>query len=142
MMVGCTESTGSGDLVDYDKEKIKGSLDRLSFEPEIPDLLPYEPAETMIELMSIGGGENNLLSVTFVSNSKEKITFRASLAENAFGFTDEKVKISDDLEGSYGEKDQMNVLKWDKDQVYYELMSESVTRDDMLQTAQNFYKIN
>ncbi|TFB13029.1 DUF4367 domain-containing protein [Filobacillus milosensis] len=144
ILVGCSETSGSKDFVDYEKEKVVNSLNDLSFDPEIPKLLPFEPTETEIDMRGIGGVENSFIIVTFMSENQGEITFQAGLGINAIDFTEEKVTISENLKGKYGVNDTTKILKWDKNDIYYELLvdSDSISRNEVLEIAKSLYKVN
>lgn len=144
ILVGCSNQSTSKELVDYDKEKIINSLNELSFNPEIPKLLPFEPIESEVDVADIGGMESSLLSVKFTNESKEEISFSAGKVENTFDFTEEKVKIKNGLEGKYGDENNTKILSWKKDDIYYELFadSDSYSKDEILKIAKSFYEVS
>ena len=92
---------------------------------------------------SISGKEQSLLFVTFINQDKGKTTFSATKMQNAFNFTNESVKINENLEGRYGERKDENskILKWEKDKIYYELVTydDSVTKEELIKVADSFY---
>lgn len=144
ILVGCSDESGSKELIEYDKEIVVNSLSKLEFNPEVPNVLPFEPTETKIDVMNLGGMDDSFVSVSFVNESQEEITFRAGIAPNAFDFTEEKIKITENLAGRYGEKDNTKILMWDKDNIYYELLadSDSTSKKEMLKIAKSLYRIN
>ncbi|GAA0438855.1 hypothetical protein GCM10008983_14700 [Lentibacillus halophilus] len=144
ILVGCSDESGSKDLIEYNKEKVISSLSKLEFNPKIPHLLSFEPTETNVEVKELGRLETNYLTVTFVNDNQEEITFRAGTTENAIDFTEEKVNITDNLVGRYGKKDKIKILKWDEDNSYYDLLvdSDSTSKKEILKIAKSFYRIN
>ncbi|MFG6115764.1 DUF4367 domain-containing protein [Halobacillus sp. MO56] len=143
-LVGCIDETDSKELVDYNKERVINALNDLSFTPEVPTKLPFEPTEIRVNVEGIGGMENSFIKVSFISENQEEITFQASKSQNAFDFTEEDVKINGDLEGKYGEKEKVKILKWNKDDIYYELFvdSDSTSKEEVLNIADNFNQVN
>lgn len=143
ILAGCSDETNSNELVDYDKESVIYSLNKLEFNPEVPKLLPYEPSKTNVDVHGIGGLENNSITISLVGDNQEKITLHASTLKNTFDFTEEKIKIQENVDGSYGEKDGNRTMKWVKDDVYYELFvnSNSTSKNELLKIAQSFYQI-
>ncbi|MFD2924056.1 DUF4367 domain-containing protein [Halobacillus naozhouensis] len=139
---GCTDGTSSAELVDYNKAKVIHSLEKLSFNPEIPNALPFKPAEIRVNVEGVGSREGRFFKVSFLSEDRDEITFRALESQNAIDFSDETVQINENLEGSYGEKDNIQILKWEKDDIYYELFvdSDSVSKRKMLKIAGDFYR--
>jgi len=55
ILVGCSNKSTSKELIDYDKENVINSLNEMSFNPEIPNLLPFEPIESKVDVADIGG---------------------------------------------------------------------------------------
>ncbi len=139
---GCIDGTSSNDFVDYNKDKVMQSLEKLSFNPEIPNALPFKPLEIRVNAEDIGSREGKFFKVSFLSEDQDEITFRAIGSQNAIDFTDETVQINENLEGSYGEKESIQILKWKKDDIYYELFvdSDSVSKREMLKIADNFFR--
>ncbi|REJ05636.1 DUF4367 domain-containing protein [Halobacillus trueperi] len=141
-LIGCSSNSSSG-LFEYENTKLNEALKELSFNPEIPKALPYSPSNTKVDAESISGKEQNLLFVTFINQDKGKTTFSATKMQNAFNFTKESVKISENLEGRYGERKDENskILKWEKDKIYYELVTydDSVTKEELVKVADSFY---
>ncbi|WP_028782336.1 DUF4367 domain-containing protein [Thalassobacillus devorans] len=143
-LVGCSDDTASKELVDYNKEKVINSLNDVSFTPEVPTKLPFEPKEIRVNLEGVGGMENSFIKVSFISENQEEVTFQAAKSQNAFDFTEEHVKIQGDIEGKYGEKEKVKILKWNKDDIYYELFvdSDSTSKEEVLNIADNFNQVN
>jgi hypothetical protein len=141
-LIGCSNNSTSG-LVEYENSKVNEALEGLSFNPEIPKALPYSPSITKVDAESLSGKEQNLLFVTFINQDKGKTTFSATKMQNAFNFTKESVKINENLEGRYGEREDENskILKWEKDKVYYELVTydDSVSKEELVKVADSFY---
>lgn len=143
ILVGCSNETSSKQLIDFDKERVIHSLNKLKFNPEVPKLLPFEPSKTNVDIRAVGGTENNFIAVSFISDNQEEITLHASSMENAFDFSEEKIKIQENLEGSYGERDGKRMMKWVKDDLHYELFVDcnSTSKKDLLKIVQSFYQI-
>lgn len=143
-LVGCSEETDSKELVKYNKERVINSLNDASFTPEIPTKLPFGPTEVRVNVEDIGGMENSFIKVSFISENQKEVTFHATKSQNALDFTDEHVKIQEDLEGKYGEKEKVKILKWNKDDIYYELFvdSDSTSKEEVLNIADNFNQVN
>ncbi|KAB8127502.1 DUF4367 domain-containing protein [Gracilibacillus oryzae] len=143
ILAGCNFHSDSKEFVDYDKEEITESSHVLTFNPEVPKLLPFEPVETNVDIASLAGMENNYITVRFINEDQEEITYRAGLQKNALEYTEEKVTITENVEGRYGENDGSKILKWDKNNIYYELFVKSgtISKEDMLTIAENFYLI-
>ncbi|MFG6147417.1 DUF4367 domain-containing protein [Halobacillus sp. B23F22_1] len=144
VLIGCSNDSTSG-FIEYKKTKLNEALNELSFKPEIPRILPFNPSKTQVEVESISGEKQNFLFVTFISPDKGKTTFSAAKMQNAFDFTEESVRINDNLEGKYGEREDENskILKWEKDKVYYELITyeDGVPKEELIQVADSFYLI-
>lgn len=142
VIIGCINNSTSG-FVEYKKTKLNESLNELSFTPEIPRILPYNPSKTHVEVESISGEKQNFLLVTFISQDKGRTTFSAAKIQNAFDFTEESVKINENLEGKYGERKNENskILKWEKEKIYYELITyeEGVSKEELVEVADSFY---
>lgn len=144
ILVGCSDESGTKELIEYDKEDVLYALNKLNFNLEVPNLLPFEPIETKIDVMSLGGLEDNFITISFINENQQEVTFRAGIVENAIDFTEEKIKITENLAGRYGEKDTFRILKWDKDHIYYELLADrdSTSKKEMLKIAKSLDPIN
>ncbi|WP_209481134.1 hypothetical protein [Virgibacillus litoralis] len=140
--VGCDDKSRSKELVGYDEEKVVNALPKLSFNPEIPNVLPFKPTETKVNVRNIGGIGNSLLEVLFKNGYQEEVTFRATIGENAIDFTEEEVKIRKNLKGRYGETENRKIMKWQKDNIYYELLvdNNSATKEEVIKIAKSFYQ--
>ncbi|WP_390216946.1 hypothetical protein [Halobacillus seohaensis] len=52
ILIGCSNGSTSG-FVEYEKTKLNDALKELSFTPEIPKVLPYNPSKTEVDVESI-----------------------------------------------------------------------------------------
>jgi|SRR5699024_6179640 len=131
--------------VEYDKEKVVNSLSKLTFNPEIPNHLPFEPAEIKVDFMdNEKDSKKNLITISFVNDNQEKVTYRAGKAENAIDFSDEEVNIHENLVGRYGEEENNKILTWNKNNIYYELFtdSNSISKKEVFDIARDFKQVN
>lgn len=146
IFAACSDNSGAKKFTEYDKEIINfvNKLNELEFNPEIPKLLPFEPTEAKVDMMSVGGTENNFVTISFISENLDEIILRAGIAENAIDFTEDEIKITESLTGTYGEEGKTKILKWEKDNIYYELFANNdfISKNDILEIAKSFYQID
>ncbi|UOQ94259.1 DUF4367 domain-containing protein [Halobacillus shinanisalinarum] len=138
-LAGCEDG-----FVSYEKENVIESLEVLSFEPEIPDKIPFTPTDIKVMVGDLGGKQKSYMAVKFINKKGREITFRAIRHPNGLDFTDETVKIEENLEGRYGDQNDTKLLKWDKDGVYYEVFADSdfTSKKELIKIAEISYKVN
>lgn len=137
VLTGCQD-----DFVSYDKEKLIPSTQKLSIDPEIPEKAPFKPDDIDIAIRNVGKGDAGFMQVEFIKGEKG-VSFRTMSGPNGVDYTQETVEISEDLKGRYGERNGTKLLKWNKNDVYYEVFSESngTTKNLLVTFARNFQSI-
>ncbi|WP_169513898.1 DUF4367 domain-containing protein [Halalkalibacillus halophilus] len=120
-------------MEEHQKNELGEAIEELSFTPEIPREIPFKAKD--IEITA----DRSLFSVKFIGNDQNELTYRSSLAPNTFDFTSEKVEIHKDLEGSYGNDQDHKILRWNNEDIFYELLANSNTtsKEELIKVARN-----
>ena len=144
ILVGCS-SGANGSLESFDATDLRTELDEMSFQPQLPTLVPFEVTDTDLRKPP---SSDNVLMVDFLSSdqSSNQLSLMAVNGENidSSDMVFEEVEI-DDISGQYAVNDEdVMILKWSENGISYNLTyygeetDHKVTKEELIQTAASF----
>ncbi len=121
----------------YDTSNVGEAVDSLSFDPQVPTEIPFEPSDIQVDTPEIGQGK--MLAIQYTSEGNESFLFRAiNENENALDFTTEDIEISESQQGRYGKNGDLKTLRWENDEVNYEVFAnDDMSKNQLLEIARN-----
>ncbi|EDL66620.1 hypothetical protein [Bacillus sp. SG-1] len=145
LMLAACSSGASGSLESFDASDLRSDLEEMSFQPQLPTLVPFEVTDT--DLRKPPSSENALM-VDFLSSdqSSNQLSLMAVNGENVESseMVFEEVEI-DDITGQYAVNDEdVMILKWSENGISYNLTyygeetDHKVTKEELIQTAASF----
>ncbi|ASF41299.1 hypothetical protein CEH05_19870 [Halobacillus halophilus] len=152
-LVACSQTESEENLVEYNTEEVSRFLKHLSFNPQIPTLLPFKPEKITVSgsdrVMNNNEADYQTNDFYFHKDTKNLTTpdlsFRTSISKDLIDNTDETVELEDGTKAQFGVNNSgIKTLKWKDhkdDNIYYQLFAykkSSISKEQLIDIANHF----
>ncbi|UOQ46734.1 DUF4367 domain-containing protein [Gracilibacillus caseinilyticus] len=144
LLIGCNaQSAVPEGYYAYEKDKVEQAVQSLNFNPELPSFVPIVADILVTDSFYLKELDNQAFDITIFTNANDIFTIQLingelEEAEDEF----ESVALDDSLEGYYQDHSYSKTLKWEKDDITYQIIyrpSESdISKEQLVKVAQSF----
>ncbi|QAS51790.1 hypothetical protein [Halobacillus litoralis] len=151
VMCGCntTHAVPNG-YYDYDEDKVIAAVEQLPFNPALPDFIPIHMVSVVSDVYK--ENEAEVMDLSFYTTENDLLTIKFTEADDfpTSWVDQEKLPITDQIDGIYEDNHFSKKLSWQKGDITYvmtyranvstELNNEQrVTRQQLVEVARSFH---